>query len=378
MNKGLDKNGVPSFEEQSEQWKLDYEGLSTHAAFFDYDKDGDIDCYLLNNSIRSVGGYDYRPGQRNIPDPNGGNRLLRNEVDHFEDVTLESGIYASAIGFGLGVTIGDYDGDGWQDIFVSNDFFERDYLYHNLGNGKFEEVLVSCIPEISKGSMGADMADLDNDGKPEIFVTEMTPETEKRYKTKTTFDDWNTYSMMQETGYHRQFGRNVLQKNNGNQTFSEVGRQAGVWATDWSWGALLADFDNDGRKDIFVANGIGKDLLDQDYLNFYSDPAVVRQLLKENPGAGIKKLIDRIPSVPVPNYLFQNQGDLKFSNVADDWGLATPSWSNGSAYADLDNDGDLDLLVNNVNMPCFVYRNETNQSQNWITVALQGVPPNTQ
>lgn len=377
--------GIPTFSEQSKQWGLDFTGLSTHAAFFDYDRDGDLDCYLLNNSIRSVGGYDYRPGQRDTPDPNGGNKLLRNNLinthqpssNSFTDVTREAGIYSSAIGFGLGVTVGDYDRDGWPDLFISNDFFERDYLYRNKGDGTFEEVLEKAIPEISKGSMGADMADLDNDGFPEIFVTEMTPPNDARYKTKAAFDSWETYQLGLKSGYHRQFGRNVLQLNNGDGTFSEIGRQAGVWATDWSWGALIADFDNDGYKDIFVANGIGKDLLDQDYLNFYSDPAAISKILKENPGKGIKMLIDAMPSQPLPNYLFHNDGDLNFRNVSEGWGLAEPSFSNGSAYGDLDNDGDLDLVVNNVNMPCFIYRNETvgktpEQGANWLKIRLSG------
>lgn len=377
INGGADASGKWSgqFTEQSQAWNLDNRGLSTHAAFFDYDQDGDLDCYLLNNSVRSVGGYDYRPGQRNTPDPEGGNKLLRNDGASFTDVTQKAGIYSSAIGFGLGVTIGDYDLDGWQDIFVSNDFFERDYLYHNNQNGTFKEVLESQMAEISKGSMGADMADLNNDGYPEIFVTEMTPPDDARYKTKAAFDDWNAFSLMMQTGYHRQFGRNVLQLNQQGQYFSEIGRMAGVHFTDWSWGALIADFDNDGLKDIFVANGIGKDLLDQDYTNFYADPAAVRSVLQNNPGQGIKTLIDKMPSQMIANCLFHqksNDGYPVFDNIATAAGVGQPSFSNGSAYGDLDNDGDLDLIVNNVNAPCFIYRNEADKNgNNWLKIRVK-------
>lgn len=389
-------NGIPTFTENANTWGLDFQGLSTHAAFFDYDLDGDLDCYLLNNSLRSVGGYDFRPGQRDVPDPEGGNKLLRNDGDRFSDVTAASGIYSSAIGFGLGVTVGDVDADGWPDIFVSNDYFERDYLYRNNHDGTFTDIGAEAMPEMSKGSMGADMADLNNDARPEIFVTEMTPEGDARYKTKATFDNWNTFRQMQDAGYHRQFGRNVLQLNTidgasvGSSTvqrptstvrrFAEIGRFAGVATTDWSWGALLADFDNDGWKDIFVANGIGKDLLDQDYLNFYADPAVMRQFLRDNPGEGIKKLIDQMPSEAVPNYLFKNRGGTipTFQNVAAEWGLAQPSFSNGSAYADFDNDGDLDLVVNNVNAPAFIYRNGTSSAEaNWLKINVKGNGNNT-
>ena len=367
-------NGDLTFTEKAKEYGLAFEGLSTHAAFFDYDKDGDLDGYLLNNSFRSVGGYDLRVGQRNLPDPLGGNKLLRNDNGVFKDVSEQAGIYTSEIGFGLGITIGDLNKDGWPDMYVSNDFFEKDYLYINNQDGTFREALEDYVQEISMGSMGADMADINNDALPEIFVTEMLPETDDRLKTTAQFENWAKYSLNQNSGYFRQFSRNVLQLNNGNGTFSEISRLAGVQATDWSWGALIFDMDNDGLKDIFVANGIYKELLNQDYINFASNPELMEDIRRKKKGV-ILQLIDSIPSTPLANYSFQNVGNLSFVNTSNAWGLGEPTYSNGSAYGDLDNDGDLDLVVNNVNMPSFVYENRSKElfpENNTVSFSLHG------
>ncbi len=367
-----------TFSEKASEYGLDNFGLSNHASFFDYDRDGDLDCYLLNNSFQSVTGFDMKEGQREISDSLGSNKLFRNDDGKFTDVTKAAGIYSSKIGFGLGVTAGDVNRDGWIDIYVSNDFFERDYLYINNQNGNFTESLTDQMNEISLGAMGADMADINNDAWPEIYTTEMTPEDNARLKTKAFFENWETYQRKVGKGYHHQFARNTLQLNNRNGTFSEIGRFSGVSTTDWSWGALIMDLDNDGWKDIFVANGIYKDLLDRDFLDIYSDPSIMRTMIKTEESA-IIKMIEMIPSARISNYLFHNNKDLTFTNIAAQWGLNTPSFSNGAAYDDLDNDGDLDLVVNNINMPPFIYCNnsESKSTSHYLNVSLNGGGKNT-
>ena len=369
--------GDGTFVESAEAYNLADKGFSTHATFFDYDKDGDLDVYILNNSYQAIGSFDLRRNERPKRDLLGGDKLMENRDGKFYDVSEAAGIYGSVIGFGLGVTVGDINRDGWDDLFISNDFFERDYLYINQQDGTFKEVLPEQMRSISGASMGADLADLDNDGFHDLFVTEMLPSNYNRLKSVTTFEDWNKYQYNVKNGYGHQFTRNMLHRNNTNGTFSEVGRLAGVEASDWSWGALFFDMNNDGLRDLFVANGIYQDLTDQDYLQYVSSEEVIQSVVSGKK-VDYKRLIDIIPSEKVPNHSYLNQGDFSFDFYTDS-GLNQASFSNGSAYGDLDNDGDLDLVVNNVNMPAFVYENKLDPiTSNALQIQLEGAGDNTQ
>ena len=368
-------NGDLTFTEKAAAYGLADPGYSTHATFFDYDKDGDLDAYLLNNSYQAIGSFDLRRNERPKRDQLGGDKLMENQNGVFVDVSEKAGIYGSVIGFGLGVSVGDVNNDGWEDIFVSNDFFERDYLYLNQQDGTFKETLTEQMRSISGASMGADMADLNNDGFNDIFVTEMLPSDYQRLKTVTTFEDWNKYQYNVKNGYHHQFTRNMLHLNNGNDSFSEIGRWANIEASDWSWGALFFDMDNDGYKDLFIANGIYQDLTNQDYLQYVASEEVIKSIVSNNQ-VDYKRLIDIIPSNKVPNHAYKNNGELGFDSY-DNSGLILPSFSNGSAYGDLDNDGDLDLIINNVNMPLFVFKNKAEKTgNNYLKVSLKGPTDN--
>jgi len=375
-------NGDLTFTEKASDFNLAKTGFSTHASFFDYDKDGDLDAYILNNSnipVSSLGYAEQRDKRaqdwENVPQifRGVGDMLLRNDNGKFVDVSEEAGIYGSLIGFGLGVMVTDMNGDFYPDIYVSNDFYERDYLYLNNQDGTFKEDITNWTSHLSLSAMGVDIADINNDGNADIFITDMLPEADQRVKSVMEFEGYNVFKLKQSKDFSQQYIQNTLQLNNGNNTFSEVAYFSGVAKTDWSWAGLLFDMDNDGNRDIFITNGINHDLTDLDFVNFFANEIIQKMALTGKKQA-IDSIINKMPVKPQPNYAYKNNGDITFDNANKEWGFETPSLSNGVAYGDLDNDGDLDMVINNVNMLPFVYRNNSDSltTNNYLKIKLEG------
>lgn len=369
--------GNNTFTEQAKQFGLNDPGFTTHASFFDYDLDGDLDCYILNNSFVDVSKFDIIKA-RSSRDILGGHKLMRNDNGHFTDVSEKTGIASIKISFGLGVSVSDMNGDMYPDIYVSNDFYEKDYLYINQKNGSYKDELAERTGHISSSSMGADIADINNDGFMDVMTTDMLPEDEYRLKTMNRFDDFHVENLKYRSNFYYQYPQNTLQLNNGKGEFSEIAWYAGIAATDWSWGALAFDFENDGNKDIFISNGIYRDITDMDFSDFLANKSEVKKVVTQKGRFDFRDFLPYIPSTKLSNYAYVNQKNLTFKNEAYSLGLGEPSFSNGVAYADLDNDGDMDLVVNNLNNPCFVYRNETNKkkSNHFLKIAFDGQKPN--
>jgi hypothetical protein len=370
-------NGDGTFTDRTHELGLDYDGYATQAVFFDYDGDGDLDLYLQSHSTdteRAIG----VAVRRDVRNPRTGGRLYRNDGGHFTDVSAQAGIYASSEGFGLGVVASDLDGDGCPDLYVANDFQENDYLYHNNCDGTFTETITTATKHTSRFSMGVDAADIDDDGRPDLIIADMLPEREEILKTSASSESFNLFNLRLRAGYHPQYARNTLQLNRGGGKFSEIGYLAGVFATDWSWAPLLADFDNDGRKDLFVTSGIYRRPNDLDYINYVGNETVQAELARGSAAANLRAL-QHMPQVPLRNHLFRNRGGLSFADVSEEWGFAQPGFSNGAVYVDLNDSGALDLVVNNLNGPAGVYRNHARDENGngYLTVALKGEGLNT-
>ena len=369
--------GNLKFEERAKEYGLDDPSFSTVGAFFDFDLDGDLDLFLLATNVKAIRGLEFEAAHKGV-DPYAGDKLFRNDDGHFVEVTAASGILSNALGFGLGVAISDINKDGWPDIYVSNDYIEPDYLYINNGNGTFTDKMTEQVQHISHFSMGSDINDYNNDTWPDIYTTDMLPEDNRRQKLLYGPENYEQYALMVMNGYYHQSMRNMLHLNNRNGTFSEIGQLAGVSNTDWSWAPLFADYDNDGWKDLFVTNGYFRDYTNRDFLKYKGDYYFKQAQARQK--ADTFQLVSSMKSTPLHNYIFKNNKDLTFTDQSMRWGFEKEGFSNGAAYADLDNDGDLDLIVNNQNETASIHKNtlrESNPSANFVKIRLKGFGKNT-
>ena len=375
-NSLLINNKDLTFTDRAKEMGLDDESYTTQTAFFDFDRDGDLDMFALNHSLIEVSKQmSNSPVSRLLRTPSLVNRLFRNDGGHFTDISVEAGILGNASNYGLGINVADINNDGWPDIYVSNDYVEKDQLYINNHDGTFSERGMEFFDHFSHFSMGLDIADINSDGLPDIFTSDMLPEDNARQKLLFGPNQYDKLQIMEQGGFGFQFMRNMLQLNNGDGTFSEIGQLAGVSNTDWTWAPLLADFDNDGYNDLFATNGYKRDFTDNDFLRYRSDTEAKSMAPGNTPKLSFVEMIKKMPQKKVPNYCFRNRGDLTFENMSEKWGFSEPVLSNGAAYADLDNDGDLDLVLNNLDDKAGVYRNNAekfNANNHFIRIKLQG------
>ena len=377
--KGKDAKGVPYYDDEAGKLGLDFSGFGTQAAFFDYDLDGDLDFFLMNHSLRFNGTFNERSSYLNTFDTLAADYLFRNDVGKFVDVSATAGINRSIIGYGLGLSVADINLDGYPDLYIGNDFHENDYLYINQKNGTFRDELESSIMHTSQFSMGTDVADITNDGFPEIISMDMMPEDPYILKRSLGENEYNLFHFKISHGYHPQFARNTLQLNRRNGLFSEIGFYSDVYATDWSWAALLTDFDNDGWKDLFISNGIPKRLNDMDYINYVSNDELQEKIRTNRVDENDMALIKKFPQIKLANKFYLNKGEAKFID-ADSMIRNNPiTYSNGAAYADFDNDGDMDIVVNNVDEPALIYKNLSNNGvikRSFLELQLKGSQSN--
>ena len=375
------EDGVPYYKDQAKEYGIDFSAFSTQASFFDYDLDGDLDMFLMNYSLHQNGTFGQRWTFFGQKHPTSGDKLLRNENGKFVDVTTESGIHSMVIGYGLGLATSDLNLDGWPDIYIGNDFHENDYLYLNQQDGTFKEVVSEQMMHTSRFSMGVDIGDVNNDGLSDVFSLDMMPEDPIILKSSLGEDELGAFNFKLGYGYNYQYARNNLQINNGNGTFSEVGMYAGVYASDWSWSPLFFDFDHDGYKDLFISNGIPRRMNDIDYINWREEnedfnwKAQLENLAEEDLVA-----LEQMPEIKLPNKFYLNQKNLKFEDIGDRILNGQNTYSNGSAYADFDNDGDLDIIMNNSEDNPYIYKNLTIENdienKNYLTFKFQGPSKN--
>ena len=349
-------NGNLTFTDKAKELGIADDGYTTHAAFLDFDRDGDLDLYVLNHNIKNLRNFDAAFVKKMV-DPYAGDRLYENVNGKFADISRKAGIISNPLGYGLGINIADINNDGWPDIYISNDYVEEDYLYINNKNGGFTESLKSSFGHLSNFSMGIDIADINNDGLADVFTLDMLPKDNRRQKLLYAPDNYELYNNTVSNGFYHQLMRNMLQVNNGDGTFSEVGQLAGVSNTDWSWAALFADFNNDGNKDLFVTNGYGRDMINRDFVKFYADQRLKH--LQGTTDSRMFQMLQGITSTPLHNFIYENTGNLNFKDQSTNWGFDELNFSHGAVYADLDNDGDLDLVVNKMNHEAGIYKNNT-------------------